>query len=303
LLAPDFYLPLRELGTHFHARAEAVGAAEEILKILSIPPSVALSGSISWVKTDSIHIQYQDVHLAFEGGRRPALKGISFDLKAGEHVALVGKSGAGKSTTLNLLLGFLQPDKGRILVNETLLAVLTPESWRKQVTWIGQNPVLFYGTIKENILMGRTGASDSEVNRAARSARVLDFSMNLDEGLNTLIGEQGLGLSRGQAQRVALARAFLKDTSVLLLDEPTAGLDTENERLVIKALEKLTQGRTVLLLTHRLNNIQQADRILELENGLIVEQGTYEELMSRGGAFYRLANRKSGGRNHAEAMA
>ena len=302
LLAPDFYFPLRELGTHYHARAEAVGAAEEILKILSIPPSIALSGSIPWAKTDSIHIQFQDVHLAFESGRRPALKGISFDLEAGEHVALVGASGAGKSTTLNLLLGFLQPDKGRILVNEILLAELTPDSWRKQVAWIGQNPVLFYGTIKENILMGRPDASDSEVDRAARSAGVLDFSMNLDEGLNTLIGEQGLGLSRGQAQRVALARAFLKDTSVLLLDEPTAGLDTENERLVIKALEKLTQGRTVLLLTHRLNNIQQADRIMVLENGYIVEQGTYEELMSRGGAFYRLAYRKSGGRKHAEAM-
>jgi ATP-binding cassette subfamily C protein CydD len=290
LLAPDFYLPLRELGTHYHARAQAVGAAEEILKILSVPLLETLSGATEWVKTDPINIQCQDVYLAFDDGRRPALQGISFDLKAGEQVALVGASGAGKTTTLNLMLGFLQPDTGHILVNETPLTDLTADSWRKHIAWIGQHPVLFHGTIRENILLGRPEASTIDIVQAAHNARVLDFSEHLPEGLDTMVGEQALGLSRGQAQRVALARAFVKNAPILLLDEPTAGLDVENETLVIRSLKEFSRGRTVLMLTHRLANIKQADRILVLENGSVVEQGTYLELMAAGGVFHRLVN-------------
>ena len=291
LLAPDFYLPLRELGTHYHARAEAVGAAEEILKVLAIPLPDAIKGSITGVKTDSFHIQFQDVYLAFDGGRRPALRGINFDLKSGEQVVLVGGSGAGKTTTLNLLLGFLQPDDGRILVNDNNLIELSPESWREQIAWIGQRPVLFHGTIRENILLGRPQATDKQIQQAAGQARVLDFAMHLPDGLETRVGELGAGISRGQAQRVALARAFLKDAPILLLDEPTAGLDTENESLVMDALDKLARGRTALTLTHRLTNIRHADRILVLENGSLVEQGNYSELMAAGGMFSRLVNR------------
>ena len=291
LLAPDFYLPLRELGTHYHARAEAVGAAEEILKILTVPRSNAVNGSMPWLETDTIHIQFQDVCLAFDGGRRSALQGINFDLRSGEQVVLVGASGAGKTTTLNLLLGFLRPDKGCILINSIPLADLAPDSWREQIAWIGQRPVLFYGTIRENILLGRPQATDDQVEQAAGNARVLDFSVHLPDGLETQVGEQGAGISRGQAQRVALARAFLKDAPLLLLDEPTAGLDAENESLVMKALNELSRRRTVLMLTHRLTNIKRADRILVLENGCLVEQGNYSELMATGGIFHRLVNR------------
>ncbi len=291
LLAPDFYLPLRELGTHYHARAEAVGAAEEILKILSIPRQDTQRALTAYVKTDGIHIQCQDVYLAYDNGRLPALRGASFDLKTGEQVMLVGASGAGKTTILNLLLGFLQPDTGQILVNETPLADLTPDSWRENIAWVGQHPVLFHGSIKENILLGRPEASVDEIEQAAHQTGVLDFSAHLPGGLDTLVGEQGLGLSRGQAQRVALARAFVKDAPILLLDEPTAGLDVENETLVIRALKEFSQGRTVLMLTHRLANIKQADRILVLENGSVVEQGTYLELMAEGGVFHGLVNR------------
>ncbi|MCP4626250.1 MAG: cysteine/glutathione ABC transporter permease/ATP-binding protein CydD [bacterium] len=292
LLAPDFYLPLRELGTHYHARAEAVGAAEEILKVLAIPLPEANKGSIAGVKTDSFHIQFQDVYLAFDGGRRPALRGISFDLRSGEQVILVGGSGAGKTTTLNLLLGFLRPDDGRILVNDNNLIELSPESWREQIAWIGQRPVLFHGTIRENILLGRPRATDEQIQQAAHQSRVLDFTMHLPDGLETRVGELGAGISRGQAQRVALARAFLKDAPILLLDEPTAGLDTENESLVMHALDELASGRTALTLTHRLTNIRHADRILVLENGSLVEQGNYSELMAAAGMFYRLVNRR-----------
>lgn len=289
LLAPDFYLPLRELGTHYHARAEAVGAAEEILKILMIPSPDVSGKGIALDVPGPLNIHCRDLYLAYEKGKRPALHGVSFQLKYGEKVALVGASGAGKTTILNLLLGFLDPDQGSITVNETPLADLPPESWRQHLGWIGQNPILFHGTIRDNIRLGRPQASEDELEQAARSARVLDFALHLPGGLDTLVGEQGLGLSRGQAQRVALARAFLKDAPILLLDEPTSGLDSKNERLVMSALEKLSSGRTVLMLTHRLANIEKADRIMVLEEGRIVEQGTYAELIEAGGVFQRLA--------------
>jgi len=291
LLAPDFYLPLRELGTHYHARAEAVGAAEEILKILTVPRPDALNGTITRVQTAPLHIQFQNVCLAFDGGRRPALQGINFDLKSGEQVVLVGGSGAGKTTTLNLLLGFIRPDKGCILINGDHLTDLAPDSWREQIAWIGQRPVLFHGTIRENIVLGRPRATQNQIEQAAGNAGVLNFSRHLPAGLETLVGEQGAGISRGQAQRVALARAFLKDAPLLLLDEPTAGLDSENEALVMGALNRLSRGRTVLMLTHRLTNIKHADRILVLETGYLVEQGNYSELMAGGGVFYRLVTR------------
>jgi ATP-binding cassette subfamily C protein CydD len=294
LLAPDFYLPLRELGAHYHARAEAVGAAEEILKIMSVPGPEAQRALTSYGKTKSIHIQFRDVYLTYNEGRLPALRGVSFDLKAGELVTLVGASGAGKTTVLNLLLGFLQPDKGRILVNETSLDGLASESWRESIAWIGQHPVLFHGTIRENILLGKPEASAGEIQQAAHAAGVLEFSAHLPEGLDTMVGEQGMGLSRGQAQRVALARAFIKNAPILLLDEPTAGLDVEHENLVVKALNEFSKGRTVLLLTHRLENIKQSDRILVLEDGALVEQGIYGELMAADGAFRRLVNKAPG---------
>ena len=292
LLAPDVYLPLRELGTHYHARAEAVGAAEEILKIVSVSPFESLNGNFDWTKTEPLHIKLEDVQLAFDGGQRPALQGVSFEIREGEQVALVGASGAGKTTTLNLLLGFLRPDSGQIKVNGMPLADMTPDSWRRHITWIGQKPILFQGTIKENILLGRPEASALQIEQAAGKARVLDFTTHLPEGLDTTVGEHGFGLSRGQAQRVALARAFLKGAPLLLLDEPTAGLDAENEALVINSLKILARGRTVLMLTHRLTNLRQTNRIMVLEKGRIVEQGTYGELTAAGGRFHRMVDQK-----------
>ncbi len=269
-----------------------MGAAEEILKIVSVPRQAPRRALTAYAKTDAIHIQFRDVYLAYDNGRLPALRGASFDLKTGERVTLVGASGAGKTTILNLLLGFLQPDKGQILVNDIPVAALTPDSWRENIAWIGQQPVLFHGTIKENILLGRPEASAGEIEQAVRRAGVHDFSVYLPEGLDTLVGEQGQGLSRGQAQRVALARVFVKNAPILLLDEPTAGLDVDNETLVMRALEEFCRDRTVLTLTHRLANIRQADRILVLADGTIVEQGTYLELMAAGGVFRRLVDRE-----------
>lgn len=293
ILAPDFYMPLRDLGTHYHARAEAVGAAKEIVKLLSVERSDVPGVPGTLPDAGTVRVECRDVHLAYEEGRRPALQGSSFTVGAGEHVALVGPSGVGKSTILNLLMGFVPPDRGSVLVNGVPLTDLRLQAWRDNLAWIGQNPVLFHGTIRENILLGRPEATDEEIERAARSARALDFCRHLPGGLDTPVGEQGLGLSRGQAQRVALARAFLKGAPLLLLDEPTAGLDAENEHLVIKAMEELFAGRTVLLVTHRLYNIERADRILVLADGRIAEQGRYHDLMAAGGILYKLVHRKS----------
>jgi ATP-binding cassette subfamily C protein CydD len=292
LLAPEFYLPLRELGTHYHSRATAIGAAEEILNILTVPLPETGSASIDTGQSESIRIQCRNVHLSFEDGRRPVLKGVSFDIKPGEYVALLGASGSGKTTIVNLLLGFLQTEKGAVLVDDRPLDDFNMESWRNRIAWIGQNPILFHGTIRKNIHMGNPQASDDDIKRAARSARVLEFCVQLPAGLDTVVGEHGVGLSRGQAQRVALARAFLKNAPLIFLDEPTAGLDTENEQLVMNALQNLAAGRTVLLLTHRLSNIERSDRILILESGKILEHGTYPELMNTNGKFQQIISRE-----------
>lgn len=293
LLAPEFYLPLRELGTHYHARAEAAGAAEEILKILSKPAMKIFTGVHDLDSSQALGVECSDIHFAYDNGKHIVLRGVDLRLDPGEQVVLVGESGVGKTTFLNLLLGFIGPDQGEIRINGNRLSDLTQESWCQALAWVGQRPTLFHGTIAENIGLAKPGVVRTEIEQAARSARVLDFSRHLPNGLDTQVGEQGWGLSRGQAQRVALARAFLKDAPILLLDEPAAGLDMENERLVMQAIESLSGGRTVLLLTHRLDYIQKAQRIVVLDGGQFVEQGSYSDLMGRAGAFRKLVGRKS----------
>lgn len=288
LLAPDFYLPLRELGTHYHARAEALGAAEEIIKIMSMPPVIAFSGQDRLAETADLTVACRGICFSYPNCDDPVLAEIDLTLTPGAFVALVGESGAGKTTLLNLLLGFIKPDRGEIRVNGRPLSALAPENWRQRVAWVGQQPMLFHDTIAGNIAMGLPGATRVDIEQAARSARVIDFARLLPRGLDTLVGEKGWGLSRGQAQRVALARAFLKDAPILLLDEPAAGLDVENERLVMETIATLAAGRTVLLITHRLAHIQAAQQIVVLAGGRFVEQGSYGELMDRPGVFRNL---------------
>jgi ATP-binding cassette subfamily C protein CydD len=222
------------------------------------------------------------------------LRDIEFELKAGEHIALVGASGVGKTTLLNLFMAFIAPTSGQIRFNGISLDTLDREDLRRKMAWIGQRPVLFHGTVRENIRFGRPEATEDELEEAARAARVIEFCRHLPDGLDTLVGEQGIGLSRGQAQRVALARAFLKNAPLLLLDEPTAGLDTENEHLILAALEILARDRTVLMATHRLGNLHRADRIIILAEGRILEQGSYAQLTASGSAFQRLVSRREG---------
>jgi ATP-binding cassette subfamily C protein CydD len=247
---------------------------------------------------NGVRVECRNLHLAYDNGRRPALSGVDLTLAPGKKIALVGASGAGKSTLLHLILGFLSPDRGDIRVNGTPLPDLSLESWHREVAWIGQQPVLFYGTIRGNIRMGRPDASDEMLFAAARAARVLEFTDRMPSGLDTAVGERGAGLSRGQAQRVALARAFLKDAPVILLDEPTAGLDRESEARVMAALDALAAGRTLLMATHRLATLENADQILVLDRGRVIEAGTYTGLTARKGAFDRFVQEHQGSGRH-----
>jgi len=271
LLAPDFYLPLRELGTHYHARAEALGAAQSILEILATRPETTLTGQQQLAAGVPFGIKFHQVDFSYSKDKDPVLKNVDIGITAGEHVALVGESGSGKTTILNLLLGFIQPNQGEIRIDGKSFSQIDLKTWRQSLAWLGQDPLLFQGSIAANISLGQPHANAADIEEAAFQARVLDFAQNLPQGLETQIGEHGWGLSRGQAQRVALARVFLKNTPVLLLDEPTAGLDLDTAQQVMQALISFANNRTMLMLTHRWEQLANFKKIYRLENGGIFQ--------------------------------
>jgi ATP-binding cassette subfamily C protein CydD len=276
LLAPDFYLPLRELGVNYHVRAEAVGAAEDLRLLLEQKPSISKGRSLP--EGEAFDIRFQDVSFAYTKNSLPLLERVEFTIHPGQKVFLLGASGEGKTTLLHLLLRFFSPDRGKILINGIRLEEFSAEDWRRQVSWVGQEPRLFDGSIRDNIRIGRPEAGDEKVEAAAAAAHVTEFAARLDRGLDAPVGEGGRRLSRGQAQRVALARAHLKAAPILLLDEPTAGLDAETEEQVADALALLCRGKTVLWVTHRLNAAARADRVFFLKSGGIHE-GDPEHLL------------------------
>jgi ATP-binding cassette subfamily C protein CydD len=288
VLAPDFYLPLRELGTHYHARAEAAGAAEEIMQILQEPVSMPHASVDSAVIAPPIEIAFDQVRFAFDDGHPCVLRNVSFTVRSGENVTLVGASGEGKSTILSLLMGFYRPTAGTIRINGIPMEALSLRHWRNQLAWVGQQPILFHGSLHDNIRLGRPDADEKAIRAAARAAKVLEFADRMPRGLDTAVGEKGRRLSQGQAQRVALARAFLADAPLLLLDEPTAGLDTTNERLVAEAIDVVSRGRTVIMVTHRMAHIRDADRVLTIADGGIAEDGCYHDLMAAQGPLFKL---------------
>jgi ATP-binding cassette subfamily C protein CydD len=201
------------------------------------------------------------------------LRQVSFELKRSEKVALIGASGAGKSTIAQLLLRFIEPKSGDIMLDDTVLSDIPAQEWRKEIAWVSQKPYLFNATIAENIKLGNPQASDEAVIKAAGLAQAHDFIKALPQGYATLIGENGARLSGGQAQRISLARAFLRNAPILIVDEATANLDPDNENAVMEAINNLMEGRTVLMITHHLSNLSHADKIIELNNGEVTTQG------------------------------
>ncbi|MGW0389436.1 thiol reductant ABC exporter subunit CydD [Streptomyces sp. NPDC003042] len=265
ILAPEAYLPLRQVGAQYHAAAEGLAAAEEIFEVLETPAEAP--GGLLPVPDSGLRIELDGVEVQYEGRGASSPGPVSLVVEPGECVALTGPSGVGKSTLLNVLLGFVAPTAGRVRIGSADLAELSRDQWRERIAWVPQRPHLFAGTIAENVRLARPGAPDEAVDAALREAGAWEFVSALPFGVRTSLGEGGVGLSAGQRQRLALARAFLADRPVLLLDEPTAALDGETEAGVVDAVRRLAVGRTVLLVVHRPALLALADRVVAVGEG------------------------------------
>jgi thiol reductant ABC exporter CydD subunit len=263
VLAPEAYLPLRRLGANYHASAEGMAAAEQVFAVLETPSAPA--GTRTDVPDPAVcDLTIDGLRVTYPGRSEPALADLSLTVGGGETLALVGPSGCGKSTLLSALLGLLSPDAGSIRVGEIELAELDLEEWRAQLAWVPQRPHLFHASIADNVRVGRREASNEEVRAALADAGLAEVVANLPAGPDTILGDRGAGLSAGERQRLALARAFLRDAPLLLLDEPTAGLDGYTEQEIVQSIRRLAQGRTVVLVAHRPALVAMADRVFSL---------------------------------------
>ncbi|GAV22780.1 thiol reductant ABC exporter subunit CydD [Carboxydothermus pertinax] len=285
LLAPEYYLPLRNLGSSFHSGRTAMASSHKLWEVLDQKENKVFVNKRSITWNSPPEIIFQEISHSFSPGKE-VLKKINLTIKPYEKVALIGPSGAGKSTLVKLLLGLERPARGEILINEVPLYELSEQDWYGQVSYLSQSPFIFPGTIAENIALGKKDAGLEEIKRAAILARAHPFIAALPEGYNTVIGEGGRGLSVGERQRIALARVFLKDAKIVILDEPTAGLDYKTEEILEKVIKKLAENRTVIMIAHRLSTVYQADKIVLLNQGEVAGIGRHEELFQEN-QFYR----------------
>ncbi|NRA76155.1 MAG: ABC transporter ATP-binding protein, partial [Planctomycetes bacterium] len=283
------YTPVKNLARMATTIGESVGASDRIFEVLDTPLTVVDHPGATAMEPFSEKIEFQNIWYRYAEQDPYALEGIDFSVHKGERVALVGPSGSGKSTIFDVLVRFREPIRGRVLFDGVDYLGLTHDSLLDQVAIVGQEPFLFHSSLKENIRGGRTGASDADIENAARAAAIHEEIVALPDGYDTIIGERGERLSGGQRQRVTIARAILKDAPILLLDEATASLDSESEQRVQQALDELMRDRTVLVVAHRLSTVRDADRVLVLEKGHIVEQGTDDTLRASGGLYARLS--------------
>jgi subfamily B ATP-binding cassette protein MsbA len=281
-----FYRPLKDLNGINNIVQDGIAAAKRIFEVLDTEPeiknregAIALSGQFKTIELRALSFQYEET---------PILKDLNLTVKSGEAIAIVGRSGGGKTTLVNLLPRFYDATRGAILIDGTDIRNATLESLRSCTAIVTQQTILFNDTIRNNIAYGHTEKSFDDVVRAAQAAHADDFIRTLPEGYDTVIGESGVKLSGGQRQRIAIARALLKDAPILILDEATSSLDTESEREVQNALDRLMQGRTSFVIAHRLSTIMNADRIIVLKGGRIVEEGRHEELLALSGEYKNL---------------
>lgn len=289
ILAPEFYQPLRDLGAYYHDRAAGIGAADEIVKFLEQEvTSQQYEQTHSIEPKSAVEIIAKNL-IALSPQGHPLTAPLNFCLTAQSNTALVGQSGAGKTTLINVLLGFLNY-QGSLKINGIELHDLSLNEWRKNIAWVGQNPLLLQGTIRENLLFGDIQATDEQIMQALEQAQATSFCAKL--GLDFLIREGGIGLSVGQAQRLVIARSLLRQSNLLLLDEPTASLDAKSENAVLQVLQKISRNQTTLMITHRIEDLKQCDQILVMQQGQIVQQGGFEQLKEQGFFAELLAQQK-----------
>jgi ATP-binding cassette, subfamily B, bacterial len=278
---------LRDVGMHINNLQRSVNDMDELVAIHDVAIGVADAAGAVPISVDGGRIVFEDVTFHYGGHIAPLYDGLSVEIRAGERVGLVGRSGSGKTTFVKLVQRLYDVSGGRILIDGQDIALATQHSLRSQIAIVQQDPILFHRSLAENIAYGRPGASMAAIEQAARLANAHDFILRLPKGYGTLVGERGVKLSGGERQRVALARAFLADAPVLILDEATSSLDSESEALIQQAMERLMKGRTSIVIAHRLSTVRSLDRILVFDRGQIVEQGVHAALANRPGGIYR----------------
>jgi len=284
------YEPAKRLARlNIELNAGLIGV-RQLYDIIDAPSTEAADDNKPKLVVDKGRVDFRDVWFSYRE-KEPVLRGLTFTAEAGQMTALVGPSGGGKSTILNTILRLYEPQSGVIAIDNQDIAAVSRHSLRQQIAYVGQDVFLFHGTIRDNIAFGRDGATEEQIIAAAKAANAHDFIMSFPHGYNTHTGEHGLQLSGGQRQRIAVARALIRDAKIILLDEATAALDSESERLVQDAITHLTQGRTTIVIAHRLHTVAHADRIFVIEDGVVAESGRHDELLRKGGryaSFYRL---------------
>ncbi|WP_254839699.1 ABC transporter ATP-binding protein [Natronomonas marina] len=286
LLTQRFIWPMAQFGQIINMYQRAYASAERIFGLMDEPDRLAVDADAKPLEIGEGRVEYDDVTFGYDD--EPIVEDVSFTVEGGETLALVGPTGAGKSTVLKLLLRLYDVDDGAVRIDGQDVREVTLESIRQQIGYVGQDTFLFYGTVRENIAYGSFDADDDEVRRAAEAAEAHEFITNLPDGYDTMVGERGVKLSGGQRQRISIARAVLKDPAILVLDEATSDVDTETEMLIQRSLDDLTEDRTTFAIAHRLSTIKDADRILVLEGGRVVERGSHGELLEAGGLYAHL---------------
>jgi ATP-binding cassette subfamily C protein CydD len=305
LMSLEFSRTLLLLGEFFFAGAMGREVAKSVIDFLNEKARIIINPGAKPGRTTGkpVRIELRNVTFTYPGADRPAVENLSLVLNPNETVALIGRSGSGKTTVTNLLLRTLDPDSGEILFDGVPEKELTLEWIRAQISLVPQDPFLFYGTIADNLRVAKGDATEAELIAATKAAELYDFIRSTPDGFNTKVGDQGLALSGGQAQRLAIARAFLKDAPIVILDEPTSQIDVETETLLNRALARLTAGKTVLLIAHRLSTIEQADRIIVMDGGRVAESGTRAELLAKGGIYAGMIRTKRDLETHGLAPA
>jgi ATP-binding cassette subfamily B protein/subfamily B ATP-binding cassette protein MsbA len=282
-----FYVPINQIHSVNHMLQHALASGERVFEVLDAQPDVIDRPGAAALTRASGQIRFEAVSFGYRPDV-PVLQDLEFTAEPGETIALVGPSGAGKSTVIKLLLRYYDVGAGRIVLDGRDIRDVTLASLREQIGIVPQDPFLFNGTVRDNLLFGRLNATDAEVEAAAHAAHAHEFITAMPEGYDTLIGERGVKLSGGQKQRVAIARALLKDPPIIIFDEATSNVDSDTEAKIHDALERLIRGRTTLIIAHRLSTLRAVDRLIVLDHGRLVETGRHDDLLARGGLYAAL---------------